>query len=261
MKKLLLLIGLILLWTTSTFSYDIQLTGNIPLTDKISGIGHQASVIAAISRETKTLYLIDTQTNTITKKISLEITPSGIAVDNNRNQAIVSSADGLLHFFDLDTGNTAKTIFVKRHSAPPIKTFEGMLDAESRISIHSIAINPQNDLLYIGNSNSLMALDLTTGDIIKEASLPDTVTSMAIDPNLGYLVIIMDENVIARSETPSPVIARDEVPKQSQGTIGAGSAISKDGIASPLVRNDKKRRCWIQFFLTIPLHPPLAKGE
>ncbi|MDI6744340.1 MAG: hypothetical protein QMD07_03070 [Thermodesulfovibrionales bacterium] len=45
-------------------------------------------------------------------------------------------------------------------------------------------------------------------------------------------------DVIARSIDSSSVIARDEVPKQSQDRLGTGSAISKDKIATPSARND-----------------------
>jgi len=48
-----------------------------------------------------------------------------------------------------------------------------------------------------------------------------------------------NKDVIARSKTPSPVIARDKVPKQSHDRLGVGSAIFKSEIATPSARNDR----------------------
>ncbi len=214
MRRIAFLFILLFVSSHGAFSYDIQLTGNMPLTDKISGIGYQASGIVAISSETKTLYVIDTSSGSILKQIPLDIIPSGVAVDSKRNSAIVSSQDGAIHFIDLETGNTTRTLSVKRHSE---------LVSES-INIHSIALNPPSspfskggiegdfdkggmggfldDILYIGNSNSLMVLDLKTEEIIKEITLPNAVTGMAVDNNLGYLLALSASGIsIYNSET------------------------------------------------------------
>ncbi|MBI4654122.1 MAG: hypothetical protein HY752_03915 [Nitrospirae bacterium] len=170
---------IILLWTTFAFSYDIQTLGNIPLADTLTGISINPSTntAAAISRETKTLYFIDTQTNTITKKISLEITPSGIAVDTNRNQVIVSSSDGILQFIDLNTGNLIKSSQLPNFPTSHFLNLSSSVVASQHPNfptsqlLNSIAINSKTDTLYIANDNSITLMDLTTGDIIKEGNL------------------------------------------------------------------------------------------
>jgi DNA-binding beta-propeller fold protein YncE len=183
----------ILLLSNPAFSYEIQILGNIPLKDKISGIGYHTSGIVAISSDTKTLYIIDTPSGKILKKIPLNITPTGVVIDPKRNSAIISSSDGALQFIDLNTGNPVKTI--------------------SASAINALAINPPSppfskggmggfsDTLYIATSNTLLLMDLETGDILKETPLPYTPISMAIDQNLGYLLMITNESVIAMSSS------------------------------------------------------------
>ena len=170
--KRLLVIALVLLWTATASSYDIQITTNIPLTEEISDISINpvTGIAAAVSKETKTLFLIDIKTNVVTKKIPLDIIPSGVAVDTAKNLAIVSSIDGNLQYIDLESGGLVETISTGR-------------------TIHSIAINKENNTLFIGNGNSLMVMDLETENIIKEASLSNAIIGMDIDNNLGYLLI------------------------------------------------------------------------
>ena len=215
MKKLAIiyLVMITLLWafSASVFSYEIQTVADIPVTEEISGISINTGTgrAAAVSEETKSLYIIDTVSNTIIKKIPLTIIPSGVAIDSRNNSAIVSSQDGTIHFIDLETGNTTKTLSVKRHSAPPIKTFEGMLDAESITSIHSITISPETDVLYIGDTKGVMLMDLKTESIIKETLMPDAVTGMDIDSSSNSLFMTIkgkDGLSIYNSETLEPII-------------------------------------------------------
>ncbi|MEK7717753.1 MAG: DUF6531 domain-containing protein, partial [Pseudomonadota bacterium] len=205
MKKLSTVIILMFLCAASAFSYDIQTLNNIPLTDNLTGISINPSTntAAAISQETKTLYFIDIPKGAVTKKIPLEIIPTGVVVDAKRNSAIVSSQDGTIHFIDLETGNTTKTLSVKRHSAPPIGV-EGMLDAESITSIHSITISPETDVLYIGDTKGVMLMDLKTESIIKETLMPDAVTGIDIDSSSKSLLMTIkgkDGLSIYNSET------------------------------------------------------------
>ncbi|MBI4655080.1 MAG: carboxypeptidase regulatory-like domain-containing protein, partial [Nitrospirae bacterium] len=231
MKRLLSVIALILLWTTSAFSYTIKTIANIPLTDNLTGISINPSTntAAAISRETKTLYLIDTQTNTITKKISLEITPSGIAVDTNRNQVIVSSSDGILQFIDFDTGNLIKGSQLPNLSSSVVASQHPNFSASQLPN--SIAINSKTDILYIGGDSWLKAMDLQTGNFIKEVSISNPVIAMDIDPNLGYLVMLISSDILHpasdilhlyNSETLEPILS---------GIVHPASGIGYSGIA------------------------------
>lgn len=107
MRKLTFLSIIVFLFVcySSVFSYETEVSATIPLTDTVADIAVNSSTgIAAAINETKTLYLIDTQTNTISKTISLDIIPSGVVVDDKKNQAILSTNDGTLYFIDLDTG-------------------------------------------------------------------------------------------------------------------------------------------------------------
>ena len=172
---LFLSIAFSLIFSASAYSYDIQITGNIPLTDNVTAISVNPAtgLAAAVSSETKTLYMVDTNSRSVIKKISLDMIPSGVAVDVKRNSAIVSSGDGTLHFFDLETGGLIKTISMGK-------------------PIHSIADNGGNDTLLIGNSNSLMVMDLETGNIVKEISLVNVILAMDIDKDFGNLLTIME---------------------------------------------------------------------
>jgi|GEM_PF-6763991 DNA-binding beta-propeller fold protein YncE len=179
MKKkrlcLILTILLVFIFSTSGLSYETLITADISIEDNLTGlsINPTTGMVVAASSKTKTLYLIDTITNTVIKTHTLSITPSGIAVDILRNMAIVSSKDGKLYFIDLETGN-------------PIKT----LSEDS--SINSIAINMATDSLFICNDNGFMVMDLETENILNKVSLPYVVKGIIIDSNLGYLLMIME---------------------------------------------------------------------
>lgn len=205
MKKLAIiyLVMITLLWAfpASVFSYEIQTVADIPVTEEISGISINTGTgrAAAVSEETNALYIIDTVSNTIIKKIPLTFIPSGVAINSQSSSAIVSSKDGTIHFIDLETGNTTKTLSVKRHSA---------LDAESITSIHSITISPETDVLYIGDTKGVMLMDLKTESIIKETLMPDAVTGMDIDSSSNSLFMTIkgkDGLSIYNSETLEPI--------------------------------------------------------
>ncbi|MBI5674309.1 MAG: hypothetical protein HZC48_00575 [Nitrospirae bacterium] len=165
MKRLMPLFLIVFLFTFSGYAsaYDIRINANIPLAEKISGISinPETGTALAAGNETKSLYLIDTLTNAVIKKIPLNIIhselaePTGVAVYAKKNQALVSSEDGTLYFIDLSTGNPVKTINTGR-------------------TIHAIAINKDSDMLYIGNSNSLVAMDLTIEKTVKERLSTDS---------------------------------------------------------------------------------------
>jgi len=161
--------------STSALSYEIQITGNIPLADNLTGISINSNtgVAAAVSSDTKTLYIIDTNLYAVIKKIPLDMIPSCVTVDGGKNLAIVSSIDGILQFVDIESGGLIKNISTGK-------------------AIHSLAIDGKNNTLFIGNSNSLMVMDLETGNIIKETSMTNAIVAMDIDPYLGYLLMIME---------------------------------------------------------------------
>lgn len=209
MKRLIFLSLMIFVFVYSVpaFSYEIQITGNIPLADNLTGISINSAtgIAVAVSSDAKTLYIIDTQTNSVIKKIPLDIIPSGLAIDSKKNLAIVSSKDGTLQYFDLETGDLIKTISPLSHSE---------LNSESK-AIDSIAIN--KDSFYISSGNKLALIDLETEKIIKEATLHDTVIGMGIDNNLGYLLMITEGKdglslYDAESLKPISVIETDKNP-------------------------------------------------
>jgi YD repeat-containing protein len=198
MKRVLLSIAFLLAFSVEAFPYGIDIISNIPLTDNLTAIAVNPTtgIAAAVSGESKALYLIDTNSNTVLRKVSLDMTPSAVAVDEKRNTAIISSKDGNLHFIDLASGTLLKTAFTGRliHSIaitnPPIpplaKGGEG-------------GFSDQRSLLYIGSSNSLTMMDLTTGNIVREVFMPGIIEGIDVDNSLGYIVMITNENVIARS--------------------------------------------------------------
>lgn len=175
MKKLisLFLIAFLFILSASAFPYEIQIVGNIPLTDNLTGISVNSTtgIAAAVSSETKTLYIIDALSGTIVRKIPLDITPSSISIDVGKNAVVMSSANGIIQYVDLETGILVKTI-------------------STGINVKCLIFN--NNLLFIGNDNSLMAMNSETGNIIKEATLVNKVMSMDIDSGLGYLVLTME---------------------------------------------------------------------
>ncbi|MBI5025146.1 MAG: carboxypeptidase-like regulatory domain-containing protein, partial [Nitrospirae bacterium] len=231
-RYVILTILFILLLSKTALSYEIRIEGNIPLKDKITGLSVNpvTGIALAISSESKTLYLIALPSLTIINRFPLTVTPTGLAVDTMRNIAIISSKDGTLNFIDLETGNTIKTLTVKRHSAPPIKTFEGMLDAESS-TIQTIAINPKSDTLYIANGSSLMLMDLETEAITKGTLLPYVPISMAIDHNLGYLVLLISSDIRHPASGILHLYNADTLEPITSGIVHPASGIGYSGIA------------------------------
>jgi len=223
-KRLFLILSILLvfIFSTSGLSYETLITAKIPIEDNLTGlsINPTTGTAVAISSETNTLYLIDILTNTIIKKIPLEITPSGVAVDALRNIAIVSSKDGNLYFIDPETGNLIKTVSPLSHSG---------LDPESK-AINSIVINKETDSLFICNNNSLMLMDLETEDIINEISLPDIVRGMEIDSSLGYLLMIIEGKEglsLYDTDTLEPITEiNPPSPPFSKGGMGGFSGVA-----------------------------------
>jgi RHS repeat-associated protein len=177
MKKegMILILSLILLLCGTAFSYDLQILPPISLAENLTSISvdPETDTIAAASSSGKTLFIINAETGKVAKKIPLNIKPSGVVIDTVRNQIIISSSEGKLIFIDIESGKVLKTISIKK-------------------PIHSIALNAGNNALYIGNSQNVMMMDLEKGQIIKETSVPNAVADMAVDSNLGYLVVLAE---------------------------------------------------------------------
>ncbi len=186
MKRLIFLSLMIymIVFSVAAFSYEIQQSNTIPLTDKITGISVNPTtgIAVAVSKETKNLYVIDINTGRTGKKILLDREPSGIVIDIRSNRAIISSKDGTLQYIDIETGSLVKTISALSHSG---------VDPESGF-IDSIAINNEGNTLFISSGKRLILMNLETEQIIKEATLSEIPIGMDIDKDLGYLLITME---------------------------------------------------------------------
>lgn len=84
----LFLIGFLSISSVSTaLSYEIRSIGNIPLNDKIAAISINPStgMAATISSESRTLYLINTNSSAVIREVSLDISPSAVTIDIEKN--------------------------------------------------------------------------------------------------------------------------------------------------------------------------------
>ena len=175
LSELLIVMACILTLAAAANAYDIRALSDMPFTEKITGISKnpETGIAVAVSSEANALYIIDTVSGIVVRNIPLDRSPSGIAIDTARNQAVISFEDGTLRFYDLNAYSFIREITT------------GKL-------IQSIAINKEKDSLYTGAANGLAVTDLETGEIIKEASLTGAVTGIALDTSAGILLAIMD---------------------------------------------------------------------
>ncbi|MBI5674452.1 MAG: hypothetical protein HZC48_01325 [Nitrospirae bacterium] len=240
MKRLMPLFLIVVLsaFAGSASAYDIRINANIPLADKISGISinPDAGTALAAGKETKTLYLIDTLTNAVIKKIPLDAVPSGVAVYEKKNYAVVSSKDGALYFIDLVTGNPVKTINTGR-------------------TIHAIAINKDSDMLYIGNSNSLVAMDLTIEKTVKELVLME---------GMGELSIYNSETLQPFTEIKICSSTLNSEPGTRNCNL-AGVSVNQSTHIAVLTNNSDNSISIISLenktvLDTVPLNSPLSRG-
>ncbi|MDI6800832.1 MAG: IPT/TIG domain-containing protein [Thermodesulfovibrionales bacterium] len=197
-KGVVLLLLFSLLLCGSAAAYETAITGNIYVEDKIDAISvnPDTGIAAAVSSSGKALYIIDVPASIVINKISLKAVPTGVAIDSKRNLAIVSSKEGALHFIDIETGSLIKTGSAVCHSGP---------DPES---ILAISTNNASNILYIGSGSCLAAMDLETGNNIKETSLSGKIIGMAIDYTLNYLAVIIEGKEglsIYNTETLEPI--------------------------------------------------------
>ncbi len=187
-----LLFLLTLILYSSAIAYEFSAEGTIPLKDRIADISVNplTGKAVAISREMERIYTIDLVSKKIVHEASLGIKPTGLAVDIKRDLAIISSAEGVLHFYDISRGETIKAITIKHKTDFLSQTC--CSDNRGYIPIKSITINPKTDMLFIGITSGLMVMDLKTEAIINEISLPSTPLRMAVDFNLDYLFELME---------------------------------------------------------------------
>lgn len=172
-KGFLLAILLTLLLCGRALSYEISIVGNIPLNERVSAVSLHplTGKGAAISSEGKTLYMFDFPSLRLVHTVSLALVPTGVAIDQKRNTAIVSLKDGTLGFFDLDSGVLLKAV-------------------SSAWDINTLAVNKDEDALYIGKGDSIAVMALETGNIIKEVPLSSNAIGM--DCAVGSLVMISE---------------------------------------------------------------------
>ncbi len=177
-RSLLLSIFLVIvIFSESGFSYDFRVNGNIPLAGDITAVAVNTTTgnALAVSNDKRTLYLIDMTTNTVTGTITLNITASGVAIDCARNQAIVSSQDGLVNFIDLTAGALVKT-------------------ASFEQNIYLATFDTDNDVLILGSDKSLLIVDPETENIKTEIALPGKALSANAIPDTGQLAVIVSGN-------------------------------------------------------------------
>ncbi len=177
MKRLIPLFLIAFLWmfSTSSFSYEIQIRGNIPLKEGLSGIAIDPAtgLVVAVSAETRGLYTMDHLSGTLLKKATLQITPTGVVVDPGRKIAVVSSKEGVLNFVDIETGSLTKTIL-------------------TGWPIGAITIDKEKRILFVGNGMGLYRMDLERETITQEIPLSGAVTGMDIDQPLGQFCLIIE---------------------------------------------------------------------
>ena len=174
-KGFLLATLLMLLLCGSASSYEISIIGEIPLGDRVNAVSFNPATGkgAAISSESKTLYIFEFPSFGIAHKVSLSLIPTGIAIDQKRNTAIVSLKGGTLHFIELDSGVLLTVIATGR-------------------DIDSIAVNKDEDSVYLGSGDSVLVMALETGNSIREVHLSSKPIGMDIEISVGYLVMISE---------------------------------------------------------------------
>jgi RHS repeat-associated protein len=243
MKQLLILCLIIVAVSLASFAYayETQTAGNIPLNDGITAIAvnPSAGIAAGVSKTTRALYIIDTSINSVIKRIPLGITPVAIAFDGTGNHAVVSTSEGILQFIDPETENITKTL-----------TLPGKVGA---VSVHISSIP---NIIYIATGNNLIMLDASTGQIIKQISFSDSITGIAFDQTLNYLLLTSESRNVLSVYNAQTLEAVTVI---KTANIPAGIAINPsthialltntDGMSISIVSLDK-----MTLLDTIPFH-------
>jgi len=172
MKRVLLSIAFLFTISAVAFPYEISIVGNIPLDEGVSAVSLNplTGKGAAISSEGKTLYIFDLPLFTVVQRVSLSAVPTGVTIDQKRNTAIVSLRDGTLNFFELDSGVLLKAVSSAR-------------------DISSLAVNKEEDFLYIGSGDNIAVMALETGNTIKEVPLSYKPMGIGLDTAAGSLIL------------------------------------------------------------------------
>ncbi|MEM7828079.1 MAG: carboxypeptidase-like regulatory domain-containing protein [Candidatus Aenigmatarchaeota archaeon] len=193
MRIFLFLLFLIFSYAPIIEAFEIEPMVTIPLSDKAIDISimSEKGIMAAVSKESRTLYLIDIQTG-LMKKYRLSDIPSGVVFNKKEDEVIIIFANGLIRFFSMKTEEFIKEINLKVYAR----------SNEVSPGPYSIAINQNTNTLYIAQNNNLLLLDIETGGFIKEFSLPAPIISMDIDSGLGYLMVLMKDGLsVYKAET------------------------------------------------------------
>lgn len=210
-----IIILFLLLFYGNAFSYDLEIKNSIPIKDKITGISVNpvTGKAAIISGDAKSLYIIDPASTAISEKIALATTPTGIAIDSKRNIAIIASKEGKIDFIDLEkkaiisTTPVEKGIYSIAVAQDNNKALLGtqdsliIIDLDTRNIIREIPLSFRVQRIIENNGNAIVSgyyslteavlqnIDISKGEILKEASLSKEIANIDIDKNLGIIII------------------------------------------------------------------------
>src|SRR6266498_5986252 len=213
-RKSILGFVLILFTCVTAYAYDINLLSEIPVKGSISAIAINTTTDIAItvSEVDKSLSIINTVTGAVVHEVSIPATPSGIAVHKTWNKAIIASLEGTLLFYDLGSGELTKTIDVgtpiyainidKAENAAILGVDGGIriIDLSSGNQSSAINISGKTFKICLGktgitsisreeNGTKLRLIDTKTGMVAKETLLPGDAASLALDEQLGYILV------------------------------------------------------------------------
>ncbi len=164
---------LVLLLCRSAIAYEISVVGEIPLNDRVNAVAFNPATGkgAAINSESKALYSFEIPSLRVVHTLSFALVPTAVTIDQKRNAAIISFKDGTLRFIDLDSGGLVKI-------------------AATGWDIYSLAVNKEDDSLYVGRSDSIAVINLETGSTLKEVPLSYKPIGMGLDTAAGSLFLI-----------------------------------------------------------------------
>src|SRR3990172_4476876 len=226
-----------LLFCSSSFAYEIRLLSDIPLNGKPSAIAVDTAsdTASVISESGKSLSIIDTRLNAVAHEIQLSETPAAVAVYKAGNRALVSTREGHLLLFDLnsgeqtgniDVGTVVYSLIVDESNGRAILGVDGGLKiidlSKGEISPgvtlagKSVLLSHGKAGIYIVSSVDsgprLTLIDPSTGIVTKDAPLSGEVLSIGLDDSLGFLLLTMKDKpglALYYSKTLQPLGAVD----------------------------------------------------
>lgn len=213
-------------------------------------VNPNTDLIYIVSREGNNISVVDSLTNKVITNIEVGNMPNGIAVNPITNTIYVGDSNGDISVIEGVTNQVIETIETVLASIPnptiptstPIFPTEIIIRTTAQptmISPDLITVNPDTNLIYVGNSNSLIigVIDGSTNTVIDSVSL--IFNNMAFMPK-GIGVNSLTNIIYVPTEFSSKAFfIIDGADNRIVGTS------SMDGIPSGIVMSEKIDRIYV----------------